>query len=450
MSSSKSISALLPPPRHSQISSSNISISNEVQKLVDVTATSDDHSDEDQLSGNENKGVTFENFLPLRNHHPNLELPMPTDHEVRTSYERTKAVLDKVLSQKISPRGTSIPQGAKQKANVKTIEYQGHGGGKTKSIQIVDKQLDPLQPRTFKLKKMVAPPPDEPFAPVLHKTDDSSPQLSKETRDQWNIPSAISNWKNPNGYAISLDRRVASDGRYNKGLSGNQDISEKFASLSEALDVAEKKAREEVMLRADAKRMLAEQDAREKEEKLRLLALRAREERRRQVSRSADAESNEASLAKETAKREQRRQLEKDVRNSKLNTADRLRALAAKQNREISDKVILGAAKASDTSGIQYDSRLFSRAASENALGGENRVYDNPLFVQEGINTIYRPNVMHSASGNEMVDSTLQSLSGESSGKRSREGPVEFTGAEREQPSVERNDDGSAKKHRAT
>ncbi|KAK7694040.1 hypothetical protein QCA50_003616 [Cerrena zonata] len=89
------------------------------------------------------------------------------------------------------------------------------------------------------------------------------------------IPPCISNWKNNKGYTIPLDKRLAADGR------GLQDvhINDNFAKFSEALFVADRHAREEVRQRALMQQKLAEKEKAQKEENLRLLAQRAREER---------------------------------------------------------------------------------------------------------------------------------------------------------------------------
>lgn len=50
-----------------------------------------------------------------------------------------------------------------------------------------------------------------------------------DERDAWKIPPCISNWKNPKGYIISLDKRLATDGR---DLQENT-ISDSFAYFSD-------------------------------------------------------------------------------------------------------------------------------------------------------------------------------------------------------------------------
>ena len=49
-----------------------------------------------------------------------------------------------------------------------------------------------------------------PPVPQMH-----SPPRNITAKDQqdWKIPPCISNWKNPKGYTIPLDKRLAADGR---------------------------------------------------------------------------------------------------------------------------------------------------------------------------------------------------------------------------------------------
>ncbi|CUS20798.1 LAQU0S01e14884g1_1 [Lachancea quebecensis] len=433
MSDSKPLSVLLPPPKHALVVPDRPK--NDFKDLVDLLKETDNRRETLTTAESlQENSVTFESFLPLRHKYPDLTIPPVSPSDIQKTYERTKAVFDKILAQKLQPQGTGAVGTANQ-SSIKTIEYQPPDqNSEVRHLKIVDQQLDPLQPKLFKTKKVVAPSTDEPFAPVLRKSDDATPQLTKDERDKWNIPSAISSWKNPNGYTINLDRRIASDGRYSKESLGPHEINEGHMKLSEALDAAERKAREEVSIRADAKRMLAEQDVREKEEKLRMIAIRAREDHKKDAhSRSDVRASDMAAIQRQGDQRERLNQIRKDLQRSKMSTAERLRALAAGQGREVSDKVILGAAAASDTADIQYDSRLFTKAAKARGQLSSDQVYDNPLFVQEGINTMYRPNFSRS------TDIQAQDAAGTieskvqfelANGKRDREGPVEFTNAE--------------------
>merc|ERR1719181_587080 len=103
-------------------------------------------------------------------------------------------------------------------------------------------------PPKFKHKK-VPRGPGSPPVPVMH-----SPQRKVTVKDQmmWKIPPCISNWKNARGYTIPLDKRLAADGR---GLQ-EATINGKFAKLAESLYIAERKAREEVEMRASLRKKL--------------------------------------------------------------------------------------------------------------------------------------------------------------------------------------------------
>lgn len=77
------------------------------------------------------------------------------------------------------------------------------------------------------------------------------------------------------GYTIPLDKRLAADGR---GLQ-QVHINENFAKLAEALYIADRKAREAVEMRAQLEKKLAQKEKEKKEDHLRQLAQKAREER---------------------------------------------------------------------------------------------------------------------------------------------------------------------------
>lgn len=77
------------------------------------------------------------------------------------------------------------------------------------------------------------------------------------------------------GYTIPLDKRLAADGR---GLQ-QQHINENFSKLAEALYLADRKAREAVEARAQLERKMAAKEKEKKEEHLRAMAQRARDQR---------------------------------------------------------------------------------------------------------------------------------------------------------------------------
>lgn len=144
-------------------------------------------------------------------------------------------------------------------------------------------------------------------------------KVTVKEQKEWKIPPCISNWKNAKvsrnfssilylnrvyfatlrevtlkrnliysilpriwqsyvsfqGYTIPLDKRLAADGR---GLQ-QVHINENFAKLAEALYIADRKARQAVEMRAQLEKKLAQKEKEKKEDHLRQLAQKAREER---------------------------------------------------------------------------------------------------------------------------------------------------------------------------
>jgi SNW domain-containing protein 1 len=282
-------------------------------------------------------------------------------------------------------------------------------------MKIVERQQDPMEPPKFKHKKIPRGPPSPP-PPVMH----SPPRkLTAEDQEAWKIPPAISNWKNPKGYTVPLDKRLAADGR------GLQDVTvnDKFAQFAEALFTADRHSREEVRQRAQMQQKLAEKEKAQKEDHLRMLAARAREERaaatsgrRRSESgspprsrsgssydsrspsrsrsrpRSQDSGEEAAIRARENARRERQQERERQARQSRMGAEKRMKVMAREQGRDISEKVALGLAKPTASSETMYDSRLFNQSSGFDAGINEDQPYDKPLFAaQDTINSIYRP-----------------------------------------------------------
>jgi SNW domain-containing protein 1 len=156
---------------------------------------------------------------------------------------------------------------------------------------------------------------------------------------------------------------------------------------------------------------LAERERMEKEDQLRMLAQKAREERSiarrrashaRSYSRSrspsassysrSDSEDEEATREREQMRRERRQENEKQLRQSRMGTERRIQMLAREQNRDISEKVALGLAKPTQSSESMWDSRLFNQTSGFDTGFNEDQAYDKPLFAaQDAISSIYRP-----------------------------------------------------------
>lgn len=145
---------------------------------------------------------------------------------------------------------------------------------------MVEAQIDPMEPPKHKHKKVPRGPPSPPV-PVLH-----SPPRKLTVKDQqaWKIPPCISNWKNARGYTIPLDKRLAADGR---GLQ-EVTINNKFATLSESLYVAERKAAEGLKMRSQLRKKMSIREKEEKEAELRDMANRARMERTGGAQKDSD------------------------------------------------------------------------------------------------------------------------------------------------------------------
>ena len=258
-----------------------------------------------------------------------------------------------------------------------------------------------LTATSFRHKKIPRGPPSPP-PPVMH----SPPRkLTAEDQEAWKIPPPVSNWKNPKGYTVPLDKRLAADGR------GLQDvtINDKFAQFAEALFTADRHAREEVKQRAAMQQKVAERERMEKEDQLRMLAQKARKERSmvgrrtshaksslgsrsRSSSRSPPDSEDEATREREQMRRERRQENEKQFRQSRMGTERRVQMLAREQNRDISEKVALGLAKPTQSVESMWDSRLFNQTSGFDTGFNEDQAYDKPLFAaQDAISSIYRP-----------------------------------------------------------
>ena len=203
---------------------------------------------------------------------------------------------------------------SKQNGEATYVRYtpanSSSSGSGTRIIKLSEAPVDPFEPPKYKIKKVPRGPPSPP-PPVMH----SPPRkVSAEEQKNWVIPACVSNWKNAKGYTIPLDKRLAADGR---GLH-DVTINDNFAKLSEALFIADKHAREEVKLRSEMANKLAAKEKKDKEEKLRLLAQKAREERAGLMSGNAASlglsgySSDNSEESRELSKEEARQLAERE------------------------------------------------------------------------------------------------------------------------------------------
>ncbi|MCJ1278962.1 mRNA splicing protein [Puttea exsequens] len=354
--------------------------------------------------------TSFKDLIPLRQRADvgEISLDRPSEEEVAAQTEKTKEALSKLVSGAVAAQKPKNVKGITRNDPTYVRYTPANQMGDTtrkndRIMKIVERQQDPMEPPKFKHKKIPRGPPSPP-PPVMH----SPPRkLRAEDQEAWKIPPPVSNWKNPKGYTVPLDKRLAADGR------GLQDvtINDKFAQFAESLFTADRHAREEVKQRAAMQQKLAEKERMEKEEQLRMLAQKAREERSmvgrrlsharsysRSRSRSAssysrsDSEDDEAARERERMRRERRQENERQLRQTRMGADRRIQMLAKEQNRDISEKVALGLAKPTQSSESMWDSRLFNQTSGFDTGFNEDQAYDKPLFAaQDAINSIYRP-----------------------------------------------------------
>ncbi|KAG2755828.1 hypothetical protein P692DRAFT_20843926 [Suillus brevipes Sb2] len=332
----------------------------------------------------------------------------PSEEEVQATADKTRAALEQLVSGKIkAAQPKHVPDAQGKTTYIRYTPGQQNGGDngalKQRIIKMSEVVEDPMEPPRFKHKKIPRGPPSPP-PPVLR-----SPPRKATAAEQkeWMIPPCISNWKNNKGFTIPLDKRLAADGR------GLQDvhINDNFAKFSEALFVADRHAREEVRQRALMQQKLAQKEKESKEENLRMLAQRARQERSGVApsrptaeSRAAvtstlagygsgsessasdaepeDSEEQEAHKLRDEMRAEKRREREREMRMSNMGAEQRAKMLARQQNRDISEKIALGLAKPTMSKESMLDSRLFNQESLSGSFADEDNynLYDRPLF----------------------------------------------------------------------
>lgn len=407
--------------------------------------------------------ASFKDLIPLRQraNAGEIDLARPSEEEVAATAEKTKNALAALVSGAVAaqkPKNVNVGS-RKDPTFVRYTPANQMGDNSKKQdriMKIVERQRDPLEPPKFKHKKIPRGPPSPP-PPVLR----SPPRkLTAEDQEMWKIPPPVSNWKNPKGFTVPLDKRLAADGR------GLQDvtINDKFAQFSEALFMADRHAREEVKQRAVMQQRLAEKEKQAKEDNLRSLAQKAREERAaatrgkrassrdsrdsrdsrsRSRSRSysysdSGSESDSSVRQREKARADRRREEERKLRQSRMGAERRVQVMAREQNRDISEKIALGLAKPTQQAETMYDSRLFDQTSGFDSGFNEDNPYDKPLFqAQDAISSIYRPSAANDdyedeeAGDKEMAKIQRQSRYGEVLGKGTFKGAgdVEVSGS---------------------
>lgn len=382
------------------------------------------------------------------------ELQKPTAEEEMETAERTRKALGAIIDKKIS---AAQPHHVKQELNkapvfVRYTPSQAMGndfhnsGAKQRVIRLQEIPIDPMEPPKYVHKKLPNLGNGSPPVPVVH-----SPPRKLTVADQmsWKVPPCVSNWKNIKGYVIPLDKRMAADGR---GLQDVQ-INSKFAKLSESLYHAEQSARKEIEERASLQVKLEKRKKQLKEEELRNLATKAREEGLTRGSAGAGLESRSDGLTeadidereqREELRRDRQRTIKRDLRMEHMGE-DRKAAMKARlEDRDVGERIALGEQPKMRPEAM-FDQRLFNQdsgiAAPETAEDSYN-VYDKPLFRGSSASQIYRPkkdadseaygneeevkSLLEKSAGKFQPDRGFQGAEKNPDGHRARDKPVAF------------------------
>lgn len=365
------------------------------------------------------------------------ELQRPDEETIQDTTEATRRALEKLTSQKIA---AAMPvRHAEKAAPAQYIRYtpsqQGdafNSGAKQRVIRMVEAQVDPMEPPKFRINKKIPRGPPSPPAPVLHSP---SRKVTVKEQKEWKIPPCISNWKNAKGYTIPLDKRLAADGR---GLQ-QVHINEKFAKMAEALYIADRKAREAVEARAQLEKKLAQKEKEKKEDMLRQMAQRAREERA--GLRMPDEAGTSAEIRERDELRAERHRERVRDRNLSRAAPDKRSKLQRERERDISEQIALGMPAKTNTGGeALFDQRLFNTTKGMDSGYGDDEaynVYDKPWRDSGSLGThLYRPskqidNDVYGADLDKIVNTNRfvpdKEFSGtDRSGQNPRTGPVQF------------------------
>ncbi|OIT07006.1 PREDICTED: SNW/SKI-interacting protein-like [Nicotiana attenuata] len=298
----------------------------------------------------------------------------------KTIIHETKEAVEKIVNMRLS----NVPT---QSREFKFIKYkpnskQSAAAFKERIIKMVEMAVDPVEPPKFKHKKIPRAASGSPPVPVMH-----SPPRPVTVKDQqdWKIPPCISNWKNPKGYTIPLDKRLVA---VNEAVK----INDNFAKISEALYVAEEKARQAAAMREKIQREMIMKEEERKEMQLQELARKARTDRTTVVD--YDSATEEARLKRKKICEERRRERRFEAKDAKKSKISRDR------DGEVSEKVALGMASSTRKSRgeeVMYDQRLFNQEKGmDSGFGFANddayNVYDKGLFTtQPTLSTLYKP-----------------------------------------------------------
>lgn len=232
---------------------------------------------------------------------------------------------------------------------------------------------------------------------------------------------------------------MAADGR---GLQ-QVHINEKFAKMSEALYIADRKAREAVEARAQLEKKLAQKEKEKKEDMLRMMAQRAREERAGLRNPIDDSIASNAEARERNELRAERHRERQRERNLARAAPEKRSKLQRERERDISEQIALGMpAKTASNGETLFDQRLFNTTKGMDSGYADDEVYnvyDKPWRDTNSLGShLYRPskkidNDAYGADLDRIVntqrfvpDKDFSGVSRGAGATATRNGPVQF------------------------
>ncbi|KAH0793737.1 puff-specific protein Bx42 [Histomonas meleagridis] len=271
--------------------------------------------------------------------------------------DEAKALISRQLEQSVAEVLMAKTGPVKKNGGITTIKY--HNNEKEEYVvRVAEKRVDPLDPSRFRNRKPISLQKEDP-APILTAPTE---KLTEDEQRYWAIPVCVSNWRNPEGYVIPMDKRVGADARRFE----QPQMSDKFTVFTKALEAASMSINESIAQRNLAQRQLAQKLQREEEEKMVEEARRLNEEKR-QINRSKTSEEKRVDRILEETK-EQRRRMKRQRQG-----------LA---HRDTAAQAALGLPILAQTVDDEFDPQLFNKSSGvDTGYGTEDSydVYDRPI-----------------------------------------------------------------------
>ncbi|CAL5051851.1 unnamed protein product [Urochloa decumbens] len=336
--------------------------------------------------------------------------------EVEATAARTRAALQAIVDARLSAASARRRDADdRQPAFVKykpSAAALGSGAADERLVRLARAQEDPVLPPRHR-RRLVPPRPagDSPQVTVMH----SPPRpVSRQDAEDWKIPPSVPDWKNAQGYCVPLDKRAAAAAGGRRMREQDVRISDGFAGLSEALYVAEQKAREAVETRGKVQAEMMMKWGQIAERRLRDVASAARAE----AAAAAASGAGDAAPAPPPADEEEEERTQRDVvreERRRERESERRREASGKKSRvtrdgdrDVGERVALGMASTGAAGAgageVGYDERLFNQDAgigSGFAADDVYSVYSGRLFAAPTAlsSTLYGPNNKRGDSG---------------------------------------------------